>query len=362
VDINLDLIESGGQKTVTWDSFKKAIKTLGENIKEDALVIIETTVPPGTCEYVVLPILRQCFDKRGFGDVHLAHSYERVMPGKNYLDSIRNFWRVYSGCSEAAADMCEEFLKTVINTDEFPLTRLSSPTASETAKVMENSYRAANIAFIEEWTAFAHNAEVDLFEIISAIRVRPTHSNIMSPGLGVGGYCLTKDPLFAKVASKEIFNNYLDFPFCEMAVKTNNDMPNSSVRLLKNLLGEVSDKRILILGVSYRQDVGDTRSSPSETFAKALKAEGAVLAYHDSYVRHWPEMNENIVAELPKPHEFDAVVFAVAHEEYKKLNLKEWLNGSDVCILDANNVLTKTQRDELKTLTNNFAGIGRGNL
>ena len=94
---------------------------------------------------------------------HIGHSYERVMPGPNYIDSIQNFYRVYSGINEESANAVELFLKTIIKTDQYPLTRLHSTTATEMAKVMENSFRAMNIAFIEEWGQFAEEAEVNFF-------------------------------------------------------------------------------------------------------------------------------------------------------------------------------------------------------
>ena len=183
-----------------------------------ALVILETTVPPGTCERVVAPELAAALQRRGLqrDAFLLAHSYERVMPGEDYLASITHFWRVYAGHTPEAADACERFLAQVINVDEYPLTRLASTTASEIAKVMENSYRATNIAFIEEWARFAEAVGVDLFGVINAIRVRPTHSNIRQPGFGVGGYCLTKDLLFPGIAplplSDRVWRTILTLP------------------------------------------------------------------------------------------------------------------------------------------------------
>ena len=107
------------------------------------------------------------------------------MPGSNYLDSIVNYWRVYAGQTEAAADACKNFLTSIIDTDRFPLTRVSTTRGSELAKVMENTYRAVTIAFVDEWTKYAEVIGIDLFEVIDAIRVRPTTAlpNQASPGL-----------------------------------------------------------------------------------------------------------------------------------------------------------------------------------
>ena len=125
-------------------------------------LLIETTVPPGTCEEIIAPFLRQELEKRemDLDDIFLAHSYERVMPGENYLASIREYWRVFSGLNKQSALECRKFLETIIDTVNYPLTELKSMTASETAKVMENTYRAVNIAFIDEWTKFASSTNL----------------------------------------------------------------------------------------------------------------------------------------------------------------------------------------------------------
>jgi nucleotide sugar dehydrogenase len=363
VDVNLDMIEGADGKTVAWEPFRKAIKTLGGNIRENTLIIVETTVPPGTCENFVMPILKECFTERGLNpdSILLAHSYERVMPGKNYLNSIRNFWRVYSAGSVAAEEECRHFLESVINTRDYPLTRLPSMRASETAKILENSYRAVNIAFIDEWTRFARAIDIDLFQVIDAIKMRPTHANMMQPGFGVGGYCLTKDPLFGAISSREFYNSPdIDFVFSAQAYRTNNDMPLYALARLQEMLGAVKDKRILVLGVSYRQDVGDTRCSPSETFARKLIGMGANMAYHDPYVEYWAEMNaEVLTSELPESQDFDAIVFAVSHQAYRQIDFAAWISNKNIGILDANNVLTERQRSDIRERGLSFYSIGR---
>lgn len=349
VDVNLDVSIDGKELSANWDSFRRAIRTLGKYMRAGCLVIVETTVPPGTCEKVIAPELARAMRLRGLKEngFLLAHSYERVMPGKEYFDSIVNFWRVYAGHTPEAADVCEDFLSKIINVEQFPLTRLNSTTASETAKVLENSYRAVNIAFMEEWGRFAESVGIDLFEIISAIRKRPTHSNMRQPGFGVGGYCLTKDPLLATVSVRELFEfEHIEFPFSSMAITVNSKMPIVSIEKLKKMLGvSLKGKSILLLGVSYRQDVGDTRYSPSEVFVRGTRAHGAKVECHDPFVDFWPELSQELLSDLPSADNFDAVVFAVPHEQYKSLDVNAWLNGCTPAVLDANNVLSKKQRE-----------------
>ena len=244
VDINLDVIKTKNNNEslksfdVDLTSFQNAIKTIGSYCKEDSLILVETTVPPGTCHKIVTPILHETLLCRGLdtSKIKIAHSYERVMPGPSYVDSIQNYPRVYAGIDEKSADAAEIFLKTIINTSQCKLTRLSNTTATEMAKVLENSYRASNIAFAVEWSRFAEEANVDLWSIVDAIRVRKTHQNLMYPGIGVGGYCLTKDPLLASWALKEFFGSDNGLKTSVRSVSINDQMPVYAYQRMKKFL------------------------------------------------------------------------------------------------------------------------------
>jgi UDP-N-acetyl-D-glucosamine dehydrogenase len=365
VDIHLDISDLGGPiQEIQIQPFEGAIRSIGERIAPGTLVIIETTVPPGTCSNVVRPILDECAIKRGYkvGDFLLAHAYERVMPGSNYLESIINYWRVFSADSPEAADQCEFFLKNIVNTKEYPLTRLSSMIASESAKLLENSYRAVNIAFIDEWSVYAEHAGFDLFEVIKAIRMRPTHSNIRQPGFGVGGYCLTKDPLFAELACKTMLGlSEINFPMTRMAVKINQEMPLWAISKLRKALGGLKGKSILLVGVTYREDVADTRYSPSEIFYNAAVAEGASLDCYDPLIDYWEDIGVFVKRDLGACPNVDAVVFAVSHEQFKYIVPSEWINGvTRPYILDANNCLSHLQRVSFIEMGCSLESIGCG--
>jgi UDP-N-acetyl-D-glucosamine dehydrogenase len=362
VDIGLDLTVSDGRPEVDFTGLRSAIRTLGSRMPPGSLVIVETTVPPGTCAQVVAPELERALSERGLASdaILVAHAYERVMPGAQYLDSIVNFWRVYAGHTEEAADACERFLSQVVNVSEYPLTRLASTTASELGKVLENSYRAANIAFMEEWGRFAEAVGVDIFAVLEAIRVRPTHSNIRQPGFGVGGYCLTKDPLFAEYGAHELFGlSELEFPFSELAVRTNAAMPLATLDEVESLLGGLEGKRILLLGVAYREGVADTRESPAGLFLSRAGERGAEVVPHDPLVREWDPYG-GIPAEIPSPEGFDAVVFAVPHPEYVELDVPGWLGSSRPLVVDAADVLPTERLRDLAELGCRVWGIGRG--
>jgi UDP-N-acetyl-D-glucosamine dehydrogenase len=363
VDVPLDVRRTQAGTVVDLETFRTAIASVGRHMRADALVIIETTVPPGSTAHVAAPILKDQLVKRNLPTdrFKLAHSYERVMPGAAYLDSIVNMPRVYAGCDTRSAQACADFLGTVINVDRYPLMQLSTTTASELAKVLENTFRAVTIALMDEWASFAETIGIDLFEVVDSIRVRPTHSNIRTPGLGVGGYCLTKDPLMAQLAAREIFQFEHPFPFAAMAVDANRHMPRRALDRIKMLLGgSLAGRRVLLLGVSYREDVCDTRYSPSEIFCNAAKEEGAEVVVRDPLVAYWPEQGIEIPRDMPPASDFDAVVLAVPHKDYKSLDYERWLDGHHPLFFDTFNVLSTDQRRRLRALGCRVECIGRG--
>ncbi|MCC6226615.1 MAG: nucleotide sugar dehydrogenase [Microthrixaceae bacterium] len=363
VDVPLDIDWRAEQPALRLGGFEAAIRTIGRHVMADTLVLVETTVPPGTTEKIVVPLLAEELSARGLDadSVLVAHSYERVMPGADYYDSIVHYWRVYAGHTEAAADAAQQFLETVIDTANFPLTRVGSTTASETAKVLENTFRATTIALMDEWGRFAESVGVDLYEVVDAIRMRPTHANMRTPGFGVGGYCLTKDPLFAKLAASELWRSPMEFPFSTAAVRTNDDAPRRIAERIAELLGGSLDgRRILLLGISYRQDVGDTRYSPSETFVRAARDAGAEVVAHDPLVSHWDELGRDTPAVVPPAAGFDAVVFAVSHREYRELDLPSWLGDARPLVYDGFGVLDAEQRRFLADTGCRVESLGRG--
>ena len=351
VDIHLDINWQKNPPSIELKGFEKAISLLGKKMKPGSMLLLETTVPPGTTKNIVVPIIEKELKKRNLSpsDILVAHSYERVMPGKNYFDSIVNYWRVYAGHTEEAADRCESFLKTIINTDKYPLTRLHNTTASELAKVLENTYRAVNIALMDEWAIFAESIGVDLFQVVEAIRMRPTHNNMRTPGFGVGGYCLTKDPLFGQVAAREIFDmDTLKFPFSSSAVQINQQTPIRILHEIEKLLNGLHGKTLILLGVSYRPDVGDTRYSPSETFYREAIGKGARVLVHDPIVKYWEEIGLNVAQSLPYPKHIDAIILAVPHSEYKNIDYLNWIGNQKPLFFDGFNVLSNDIKKKLK--------------
>ena len=386
-------------------ALEESLQVIGDRIQPHCLVLIETTVPPGTTEYVAYPILKKAFAKRGLGQEHgadssagpeplLAHSYERVMPGRQYVASIRDFWRVCSGVNDQARSRVEQFLGNVLNVEKFPLTVLDRPIESETCKIVENSYRATILAFLDEWSRFAERNGVDLLKIIEAIKVRPTHDNIIFPGPGIGGYCLPKDGGLGVWAYNTLMGFDDDiFKITPLAIDINDTRALHVAQLVRDALRNmgriVAASRIAVLGASYRQDVGDTRYSGSEMIVRKLAEMGAEVVVHDPYVKHWWEFekqdsypapgkswarffrNQEHLSELRMAEDLpgalagaDAVILAVPHEPYKALTPDQVADmiGAKAAIVDCFGLLNDEDIARYFELGCEVKGLGRGHI
>ncbi|MCS6807917.1 MAG: nucleotide sugar dehydrogenase [Bacteroidota bacterium] len=370
VDIHLDIKKArlGDARAYefTLENYQEALRVVAERITNNTLILIETTVPPGTTENILKPMIERIGRERGLdtSTIHIAHSYERVMPGRDYLRSITDFYRVYAGTDKAACIAAREFLSSFINTRDFPLTELHSPTASEMSKVLENSFRAMNIAFMQEWTEFAEAAGVNLFDVIRAIRVRPTHRNIMSPGFGVGGYCLTKDSLLADWSYSSLFapGKHLDMSLS--AINTNDLMPTHTVRLLQRVFPDLRDKHITLFGVSYLNDVADTRYSPAELFYDLCTQAGARVQLHDPLVSYWTEKGLEVCTQFDDIRllHHDAAVFAVRHSEYLQMTAEDIhaILPNVRLIIDAFDIISDSTAEALRSYGITLLGVGKG--
>ncbi len=377
-------------------ALENSLEAIAQKVNPNCLVLIETTVPPGTTEYVAYPIMKKAFEKRGLDNVEplLAHSFERVMPGRNYVSSIRDFWRVCSGINQEARDKVVKFLSEVLNVEQFPLTVLDRPIESETCKIVENSYRATTLAFLDEWSVFAERNGVDITKVVDAIKIRPTHSNMIFPGPGIGGYCLPKDGGLG-VWSYHTLMGFDDdlFKITPMSIDINDTRalrPPQLVRdALRNMGKIVPASKIALLGISYRQDVGDTRYSGSEIIVRKLTEMGGEVLVHDPYVKHWWEFekqdtypapghslkrffrNQDGLTDLKVQKDLadtlkgvDAVVLAVRHSAYLDLNPENIIKmtGHPVAIIDCFGILSDDLISRYFQLGCEVKGLGRGHM
>lgn len=377
-------------------ALEDSLNVIGQKIDPKCLVLIETTVPPGTTEYVAYPIIKKAFEKRGLKQAEplLAHSFERVMPGRNYVASIRDFWRVCSGISPEAKQRVIQFLSGILNVEKYPLTVLDRPIESETCKIVENSFRATILAFMDEWSLFAERNGVDVIKVIEAIKVRPTHSNLIFPGPGIGGYCLPKDGGLGVWAYNTLMGFDDDiFKLTPMAIDINDTRSLHVTQLVRDALRNmgkiVAASKVAVLGASYREDVGDTRYSGSEVIVRKLTEMGAEVVVHDPYVKHWWELEKQDIYPAPG-HSWkrffrnqeglaetrmqdslktalsyaDAVVFSVRHKHYLDLEPEAVIEtlGRSAAIIDCFGILDDRKIKRYFELGCEVKGLGRGHV
>jgi nucleotide sugar dehydrogenase len=310
------------------------------------------------------------------------------------VSSIRDFWRVCSGINEKSKQKVQAFLSDVLNVEKYPLTVLETPIESETCKVVENSYRATILAFLHEWSVFSERNGVDLTKVIDAIKVRPTHSNIIFPGPGIGGYCLPKDGGLGVWAYQTLLGFEDDiFKLTPQAIDINDTRALHVARLVRDALRNmgkiVAACKIAIFGASYREDVGDTRYSGSEMLVRKLAEMGADISVHDPYVRHWWEFekqdtypapghswsrffrNQENLKDLTISKDMaeavrgaDAVVLAVRHEPYIQLSADHLfeMTGKPIAVIDCFGILSDSQIKRYFELGCEVKGLGRGNV
>ena len=399
VDVQCDFLKQdlGNLKTgfAEIGALEDSFKIIGEKISPHCLVLIETTVPPGTTEYVAFPLIKKGFKARGIeADPLLAHSYERVMPGKEYVRSVRDFWRVCSGINPESREKVTRFLSQVLNIEDYPLTILDRPIESETCKIVENSYRATILAFLNEWSLFSETNGIDIVKVIDAIKVRPTHSNILFPGPGIGGYCLPKDGGLGMWAYKHLmgFENDI-FKITPEAININDTRALHAAQLVRDALRNmgriVAASQITLLGASYREDVGDTRYSGSEIIARKLTEMGAEIRAHDPYVQHWWELekqesypavgaswsrffrNQDHFSDFQMTEDLsealkgaDAVILAVRHSPYLALSPDDVVEmaGGPLAVVDCFAILDDQKIRRYFELGCEVKGMGRGHI
>jgi nucleotide sugar dehydrogenase len=278
--------------------------------------------------------------------------------------------------------------------DDYPLTILDRPIESETCKIVENSYRATILAFLNEWSQFAETNGVDLIKVIQAIKVRPTHSNIIFPGPGIGGYCLPKDGGLGLWAYKHLmgFENDI-FKITPQAIDINDTRALHATQLARDALRNmgliVAASQVTVLGASYREDVGDTRYSGSEIIVRKLTEMGAEVKAHDPYVEHWWELekqdsypassaswsrffrNQEHLNEFSMTQNLedalrgsDAVIFAVRHQPYLEVEPEDVVNmaGGPLAVVDCFAILDDAKIERYFELGCEVKGLGRGHI
>lgn len=277
-----------------------AIITVGKNLQVRSLVIVESTIEPGTTRNILLPILLK-ESGLNFGDFELAYSPERIDPTNKKWD-ISNTPKLVAGLTANAASKATEFYGKFINS----ITICSSLEIAETAKLLENSFRLINISFINELAIFCQKIGINIGEVISAANTKPYGFMPFYPSVGVGGHCIPVDPIYLANAAKSVG---APSRIIELAAQINQEMPGYFVGRAEEKLGGLKDKRVLVIGVSYKPNVADIRESPVEALIAGINNKGAQVFWHDDLVKEW-----NGKKSVPLSSNFDLAILATPHD------------------------------------------------
>lgn len=349
-----------------------AVRLAGEHIKSRALLIIESTINPGVCDETIIPILER-YGKILNIDYDLAHCPERINPGDSKWN-IGNINRVVGGSSPKATERAATFYESFIDAE---ITRMGSLMEAEAVKIVENSFRDINIAFVNELAKSFDNIGLDVVNVIDGAATKPFGFMAHYPGVGVGGHCIPVDPYYLiEYAKKQGFKHV----FLENARQINKSMPEFTASLLIKQLSKLSRKKpakVLVLGLAYKPNLSDYRESPSFDLIHELIAAGMTVDVFDPFIstsralaiNHLPKRlnksreSTNSLAEdidvtnwHKKLNEVDAVVIATAHTEF--IEASQLLNNSKSIkvIIDARNCLNKSDFVDNRII---YKGIGR---
>ena len=286
---------------------ESAVKNLGQSLKPGMLVIIESTIQPGTTRNVVIPILER---ESGLNrdQFLVAYSPERIDPANNKW-KINNTPKLVAGLTEEAAQKAKEFYSKFINQVDI----CDSLEVAETAKLLENSFRLVNISFINELAIFCQKIGIDINEVVKAAATKPYGFMPFYPSVGVGGHCIPVDPLYLASAAKEAG---APTRFIELADQINLEMPNYFVGRAAEILGGLKGKKVLVIGVAYKPNVADVRETPVATLITGLEKSGASVSWHDDLVKTW-----NNQSSVPITDQYDLVIIATPHDHIQLGNL-----------------------------------------
>ncbi|HZQ16678.1 MAG TPA: nucleotide sugar dehydrogenase [Gaiellaceae bacterium] len=285
---------------------ESAAHSLARVLQRGQVVVLESTTWPGTTREVLQPILEEGSGLKAGEDFHLAMSPERVDPGREDW-TTKTTPKVLGGINESSTAAAAEVYRRAIDT----VHEVSTPEAAELTKLLENIYRAVNIALVNELAQLCDRMEIDVWEVVEAAATKPFGFASFKPGPGLGGHCIPIDPFYLTWKAREF-----DFStrFIELAGEVNNNMPYFCRSLISQALNHgarksLSGSSVLVLGVAYKPDIGDCRETPAEKLVHLLRNAGATVAYHDPFV---PEFDGMRSAPL-EPERYDCVAIVTNH-------------------------------------------------
>ena len=332
-------------------ALKGAITSIGKHMKKGCLVVVESTIPPGTIDEVVKPLLENESGMKAGIDFSLGHCPERVKPGL-LLHNLTTYGRALGGIDTKTHEMMFPLYSRITSGELSPV----DIKTAEVVKTFENTYRDAEIAIANDFAKYCDTVGVDFFKVRELVNIVESR-NLHLPGGGVGGHCIPKDTWLLAYGSRERYTP----EYLIKARHVNDSMPSYVAKLtlegLNHLNINTNGAKIAILGLSYLEESDDTRNSPTVSLIESLKESGAKIAVHDHYVQEHNTVDYSTNLDDTVSNS-DAVIVMVSHRLYSEITaefLKDKMNN--LLIVDARNVF---QADEFISNGFEFCGIGRG--
>lgn len=327
-----------------------AVCAIAPHLKKGALVVVESTVNPGVCDEIVTPLLEEKSGKKVGRDIYLAHCPERINPGDPKWN-VSNINRVVGANSKLELDMAVELYQSIINAEIKPMGTIKE---AEAVKIVENSFRNINIAFVNELAMSFHKLGINLENVIDGAATKPFAFMPHHPGCGVGGHCIPVDPYYL---IEYAHDHGFEHEFLRLASNINESMPRFTVDLLIEALNEVAlplkGTKVTLLGMSYKANVGDGRESPAHVIRDLLIDAEADLTIYDPYTKE-----DSTVSSLDEALTgATAIVIATGHNEFKNIDSVLLKKYGTLAIIDGRNIL----RHQKKTFENAsiiYNGIG----
>jgi len=291
---------------------ESAIKSIAPFLGKDSLVINESTSYIGTLRSLIAPQLTSLNSKVK----HFAVSPERVDPGNKSFD-VKNTPRLVGGLTEEASNRAVAFYSSFSD----HVVKVSSPEVAEAAKLLENSFRFVNIGFINEFAQLMNSMGISVSEVIAAAGTKPYGFMPFFPNVGIGGHCIPVDPLYLQ---KNAIDNGMMSRYIKLSEELNHEMPKYCVEGLEALYGKLSGKHVLMVGVSYKPDISDTRESPAEFVIKELEKKGAKVSWHDPLVESFNGQSSASIA-----GDYDLALVLVKHQV---LDMSSWSKKPIYCV------------------------------
>ena len=289
-----------------------AIESIAPFLGEDSLVINESTSYIGTLRNVIAPQVTSLNSKVK----HFAVSPERVDPGNKSFD-VKNTPRLVGGLTEEASNRAVAFYSSFSD----QVVKVSSPEVAEAAKLLENSFRFINIGFINEFAQLMNTMGISVSEVIAAAGTKPYGFMPFFPNVGIGGHCIPVDPLYLQ---RNASDNGLISRYIKLSEELNHEMPKYCVEGLEELYGKLNGKHVLVVGVSYKPDISDTRESPAEFVIKELEKKGAKVSWHDPLVESF-----NGKSSASINGDYDLALVLVKHQA---LDMSPWSKEPIYCV------------------------------